>query len=461
MGVTRLQEAIGAALLRTNLLGAPALRISGRYAIEALLGRGASGVVVAAHDTRLDRSVALKLSLAEPGDDLSEARALAKLDHPNIVRVYDAELVRIELGGATWNLRVLVMQRVDAVSLRSWLQAADHSPDDILDVCRAAGRGLAAAHAQRVIHRDFKPDNVLVRTDGVAQVVDFGFAIAANSTRSANEGRSTDVAGTDPYLAPEARKGIASARGDQFAFGISVSEALTGELRSPSFWRPGGVPRHVWRALRRATRAQPDRRFGSMDELLARLDRPRTGRLMMLAAALVFGAVAALMWTRELPVPLLRAHFIVDNPLGDGGAELHDAAGTRRAVDASNDVVGSDVYPDCLVLPEGSRRIRSRSPSDRLYGCYVFTLGSDEDGCAMVTSVMKDGSGSAPTCWNGDARTASSVRSARRGGELTVDANIGGRAYTFELRANGGLLEGDFRWVYQRRSDRGSLIEVH
>lgn len=484
--VARLQDAIGAALLRTNLLGAEAVLIGGRYAVEAFLGRGASGVVVAAHDTRLDRPVALKLSLPGPGQsDLSEARALAKLDHPNIVRVHDADVVAVELGGRSWSLRVLVMQRVEAVSLRTWLRLAERSPDEILAVFQGGARGLAAAHAQHVVHRDFKPDNVLVRSDGVAQVLDFGFAITASSTRSATEGRPTEVAGTDAYLAPEARRGLASARADQYAFGVSMVEALTGRLERPSFWRPAGVPRHIWRTLRRATRRRPERRFESMDALLACLEPPRRWVRVAAAAALMVGGIGYAQAEGLLSVDemleeagrhatelMTVAAPDAARPSVDSDATLDasvpppDAvASTRAQLDELTDDASVDTSPpraDCLrIAPLGRRRIRTRSDSKDRHGCYFFVLDQDEHGCVAVAEVIKVASASTPQCWNGRPRAAAATTIAGPDGNVIVDTTIGGREYTFDLRSSDGeLLVGDFASSLGGVTDTGPLVEV-
>jgi len=151
-----------------------------RYIVLDRIGAGAMGVVYTAYDPRLDRRVALKVMHARPGAQASdvatrllrEAQALAKLSHENVVAVHDANA----LGEVVY----LTMELVDGVSLTRWLKQGPHSVDEIIKVFIQAGRGLAGAHAAGLIHRDFKPDNVLVGNDGRVRVVDFGIARGAD-----------------------------------------------------------------------------------------------------------------------------------------------------------------------------------------------------------------------------------------------------------------------------------------
>ncbi len=151
-----------------------------RYIILDRIGAGAMGVVYTAYDPRLDRRVALKVMHARPGAQASdvatrllrEAQALARLSHENVVAVHDANA----LGEVVY----LTMELVDGVSLTRWLKQSKRSVDEVLKVFLQAGRGLAGAHAAGLIHRDFKPDNVLVGNDGRVRVVDFGIARGAD-----------------------------------------------------------------------------------------------------------------------------------------------------------------------------------------------------------------------------------------------------------------------------------------
>ncbi|MFY0532419.1 serine/threonine-protein kinase [Nannocystis pusilla] len=155
-----------------------------RYTVLDRIGAGAMGVVYTAYDPRLDRRVALKIMHARPGhraDEivgrlLREAQALARLQHPNVVAIYDANRIG--------ELVYLTMELVDGQNLSRWLKDGKRTSQEILDTFVAAGRGLAAAHKAGIVHRDFKPDNVLVGRDGRVRVVDFGIARGAEGPSS-------------------------------------------------------------------------------------------------------------------------------------------------------------------------------------------------------------------------------------------------------------------------------------
>ena len=146
----------------------------GRYELLSMLGAGGMGIVQAAFDRELDRKVALKFIVADLGDDqarararlLREAKALAQLAHPNVITVHDVGV----LDGDVF----VAMELVEGENLREWLASATRTLAAKLDVLRQAGEGLAAAHAGGIVHRDFKPENVLVGRDGRARVTDFG-----------------------------------------------------------------------------------------------------------------------------------------------------------------------------------------------------------------------------------------------------------------------------------------------
>ena len=325
----------------------------GKYRLERLLGTGGMGAVWAAHDVDLDRKVALKvLGEGLAGDTtaqarlLREARAMARLRHANVVAVYDA----LTLDGHD----VIVMELVDGTTLAQWLADAPRTPDAIMPVVIAAGRGLAAAHAAGMVHRDFKPHNVLVDREGRVLVTDFGLARSselasltgaplppslettadggtmslvrgdaatmAHTPRSGERGaletpltRTGTLLGTPAYMAPEQLRGEpADARADQFAFCVTAWEALAGtrpytgttlgeiakSIERGERSDATRIPKHLRAPLERGLSADPAARWPSMPPLLDALApvpkaRRRAPLLIALGSLLVIGGTAA------------------------------------------------------------------------------------------------------------------------------------------------------------------------
>lgn len=219
--------------------GRPEHMVIGRYRLESRIGSGGMGVVYRAHDPELERDVALKLlnpdgindSNAEQarGRLLREARTMARLPDPHVIQVYDV---------GTFEDGVFVaMELVEGGSLAVWLR--EPRPwRETLQRFIAAGRGLAAAHAADIVHRDFKPENVLVGEDGRVRVGDFGLAgipgsraddITWDDDRLGSLTRTGAVLGTPKYMAPEQERGAPpDAAGDQFSFCVALFEALYG-----------------------------------------------------------------------------------------------------------------------------------------------------------------------------------------------------------------------------------------
>jgi tetratricopeptide (TPR) repeat protein/tRNA A-37 threonylcarbamoyl transferase component Bud32 len=316
---------------RPPRLGRSRGEIIGRYILLSELGRGGMGVVWAAHDPELDRRVALKLLTRGASSErlLREAQALARLTHPNVVAVYDAG----ELSGEVW----LAMELVDGVTLKTWLKRHPRAPawHDVLTLLIPAGEGVAAAHHAGLVHRDLKPDNIMIGADGRARVMDFGLARAgeAGTEPVADAGLSDDplvsrssllasdvtragaLVGTPAYMAPEQFSGHADERADVFAFSVLLWEALYGErpfagdtppaiLLSITLGRihtPHGrrAPRWLRRVLLRGLAADIDVRWPTMSALIAAIKRgrarARTLKFVALLGLLALLAAAALL----------------------------------------------------------------------------------------------------------------------------------------------------------------------
>ncbi|MCP3102521.1 protein kinase [Myxococcus sp. K15C18031901] len=266
----------------------------GPYVLRELLGMGGMGVVYAAEDPRLGRRVALKLLRPARGGSqqerrerlLREAKAMARLSHPNVLPLFDL--------GSSDGRDFLAMEWVEGTTLAGWLRERERPWREVLALFLEAGEGLAAAHRQGLVHRDFKPSNVLVGRDGRARVTDFGIARWESSPPGAHDtgASSGDAAwdaeqtaltregmspGTPAYMSPEQRRGLpVDARSDQYSFCVALYEALHGERpgttspRPPTAKRPR-LPRHVREALTRGLSPTPDARYPSMEGLLRAL----------------------------------------------------------------------------------------------------------------------------------------------------------------------------------------------
>lgn len=276
----------------------------GRYVVLGKLGAGGMGTVFEALDPELDRRVALKIlhpRFAGPGNAarlLREGQALARVSHPNVVQVFEV--------GRHEDTVFVVMELVQGQSLSSWL--GESRPwRDVVRFFIDAARGLAAAHAQDIVHRDFKPGNVQLSDDGVVKVLDFGLARGLGDNSSVGEGtlapssvssgmlntkltRDGAVIGTPSYMAAEQFRGeLVDHRADQHAFCVSLFEGLYG--RRPfkaAGWKAlraqvvasdlgrqpeGDAPVALFRLIRRGTRPDPAARFASMHEVIERLER--------------------------------------------------------------------------------------------------------------------------------------------------------------------------------------------
>ena len=323
----------------------PAPRL-GRYVVVRHLGSGGMGSVHVAYDEELHRRVAVKL-LHDIGDDaeararmLREAQALARLSHPNVVQIHDIG----EHDGRIF----MAMEYVEGATLRAWRDDTRPDLDAIRERYLQAGRGLAAAHAAGIAHRDFKADNAVLGSDGRVRVLDFGLARAdtcapelpvpeaMSSSFRAELTHLGALVGTPAYMSPEQLRGrTADARSDQFSFCAALFEAFygarpfagdtldelrlavaAGRVRDP----PPGVelPPRLHQALLRGLAPDPAARWPGMPELLAELavdlrsdpsGSPRLRRRLIAAWVVVFVLIQAVVLSRGLiraepPTPL-------------------------------------------------------------------------------------------------------------------------------------------------------------
>lgn len=257
------------------------------------------GRVYTAFDPDLDRRVALKVVRPRedesPADLSREARVLAKIEHPNVATIFDVGFWQDHL--------FIAMERVEGGDLEAWLETP-RTTADILEVLVAAGRGLQAAHERSVVHRDFKPSNVLVGDDGRVRVADFGLArLASAEAQAPSPGDSMrgifdsqlSVAGTPVYMAPELVEGASStARSDQYAFCVTAHWGLSGRLPSEGSTTTLPVRAEVRRAIARGLSRDPEQRFPSMAALLDALDRPKRRRRLWFVGGTGVGLLGGL-----------------------------------------------------------------------------------------------------------------------------------------------------------------------
>ncbi|MEM6294015.1 MAG: serine/threonine-protein kinase [Myxococcota bacterium] len=314
--------------------------VVGRFTVLGRLGAGGMGEVLTAYDERLDRRVAVKVvhrgSLGTLAQErmLREAQALAKVSHPNVVAVH-------EVGEHDGDLYI-AMELIEGQTLAAWVDAQPRGWADVLEVYGQAAAGLAASHAAGLVHRDFKPENAIVGTDGRVRVLDFGLSRQAEAGSHADAAAPDDddptdlspnsdrltatgtTAGTPAYMAPEQvmLKPLGPAT-DQFSFCVSLWGALYGQRPFSGGHRmalfaavidgaiddpPSGsdVPAYVERALRRGLNVDPNARWPSMNALMQALSRDRApwrrrALLVGVAGSAVLGGLAGgLSWANAL-----------------------------------------------------------------------------------------------------------------------------------------------------------------
>ncbi len=348
----------GRASARPGEMGAEELETGariGRYVVIDRVGVGAMGVVYGAYDPELDRKVALKL--LKPGQGaketararlLREAKAMARLSHPNVVAVHDV--------GVVDNQVFLAMEFLSGGTIKNWLAEETRPWREILAVFTAAGRGLAAAHAAGLVHRDFKPDNVLLDKEGRPRVVDFGIARESGADADGDESSVAErsgegspaqldaaarlressgsnqpfvtltktgaLIGTPAYMAPEQFMGQrGDEKSDQFSFCVALYEALYGERpfagddvlsisvnvtqeQMRPLPRDRGVPAWIRRVIVRGVKLNPAQRWPSISSLIAALDDDPVAKLRrrLVVGGAVAAVVAILVGARQMVV---------------------------------------------------------------------------------------------------------------------------------------------------------------
>ncbi len=312
--------------------GRPGDRV-GRFEIRSMLGRGGMGTVYEAYDARLERPIALKLLHPEiasrrQGRLRREAEGLAQLSHSNVVQIYDV--------GQVGDRLYLAMELVRGQTLRNW-QRQPQPWRRCIDAYVQAGRGLAAAHAKRLVHRDFKPHNCIIDDTGRVRVLDFGLVCGPDTPPPDRESAEPDrpdppltafeqqmtrtgaAVGTLAYMPLEQLEGqAADARSDQFSLCVSLFEAVYGQ--HPFEWStpydlaialergrvrpaPRGtrVPARLWRILARGLATDPAQRWPSMDALLDALRQLAARRPRRWYALTGIGVVGAMVWAGMMP----------------------------------------------------------------------------------------------------------------------------------------------------------------
>ena len=259
--------------------------INNRYEVVDQIGSGGMSDVYRAKDHVLGRYVAIKVLKKEFADDANfivkfrtEAQSAAGLEHPNIVNIYD---VGCEQGN-----HYIVMEYVEGITLKTYIEKKGQlSFKEALSIAIQVGRGIQAAHAKDIIHRDIKPQNIIISTEGKVKVTDFGIARVASANTI-----NAEVMGSVHYASPEqARNGYVTNTSDIYSLGVVMYEMVTGrvpfdgesmvavaiqhlqdEMVTPSTYAPN-LPISLEKIILKCTQKNPDRRYASMDELLADL----------------------------------------------------------------------------------------------------------------------------------------------------------------------------------------------
>jgi tRNA A-37 threonylcarbamoyl transferase component Bud32 len=459
----------------------------GRHEVRRWIGRGAMGDVYEGFDPQLERKVALKLLRTTVADDEEarerlgrEARAMARLSHPHVVTLLDI--------GLHQSRAFLVMELVDGTTLQAWLRERRRTSREILEVFLAAGEGLAAAHAIGIVHRDFKPQNVLVGHDGQVRVTDFGLArwaeapeppLAEDESPGSHDERSHGQTtatgrrlGTPRYMSPEQFRGTpADERTDQFSFCVALCEALTGEhpFAGPLVGagrgagagalgetpRLHGLPRSISRALLRGMKRSPADRYPSMEPLLRALAshasiarRIRIGVPVAAAILIAVGSIVASLVARSrVAPPVVRlvgkpADLSAARVVGQFNERIHCLAVVRRG--AIRAILGTPRRAEDIDLETGRRQPSALVPETYRNGCpepspdgrELIFEGFDANGRAHIFHAPNSvGTDALPVVSSAEPSVASEPQWLSSGREFVFDLDFW-HAAVFSLQNN-------------------------
>lgn len=338
--------------------------LADRYEILGKVGAGGMSDVYKAKDHILSRIVAIKVLKSEFSEDRTfvtkfrtEAQSAAVLEHPNIVNIYDV--------GSEDGLYYIVMEYVEGITLKTYIEKKGQlSFKESASIAIQVARGIEAAHGKNIIHRDIKPQNIMISTDGKVKVTDFGIAKAASSNTI-----SSDVMGSVHYASPEqARNGFIDARSDVYSLGIVMYEMITGrvpfdgdttvavaiqhlqeEIVKPSVYAPN-IPVSFEGIILKCTQKTPDRRYQSMAELLNDLRHALTNpnENFVVIAPLVDNSRTKVIAEEDLKEIKERGFTAEDDPETDLDADVDD-------IDDEND--DEDDGDDKLLNPKMDKAV--------------------------------------------------------------------------------------------------------
>lgn len=443
-----LRDAAERASVKAKLFGSPRAAdaaMVGRYAILKVLGEGGMGTVYACFDDQLDRRVALKLLKGPESEDarkrmLREAQAMAKLSHPNVVPVF-------EVGEHEGQLFV-AMEYVRGQTLARWQSEEERDWKDVLEKYLQAGRGLEAAHAEGLVHRDFKPHNAVVGTEGRVRVLDFGLAAkhgdkAVTQTHSTIIPRAKDAAldtpltetgtvmGTPAYMPPEQfMSGTVDARSDQFSFCVALWEGLyglrpfEGKTTAELFTKVAQgkftesprrhVPAVIRTALERGLKSTADERWPDMATLLRELEatssrgRRRTiGIVALLGVSLVLALV-----------------YVVARSRHNAAQQIHASEQRAEEADATAEQATA-LAVEKTAMADRAEFDRAAAERGQRNALLVSTAGgvanSPSEGAALLREVI----GADPHQVFGWSEGAASVRAGRRSLRASLEGHTG------------------------------------